>query len=640
MRSERVFQGLQQGHETAENIKYRAHDITQGLTKSRDSMRSHVAQLSAARLTLAAPPLAQAIDSALAVRPRAFTQEHETRMQRRDAHNEQKFRHLEQVFAVIQSSTNSRGADAHDLQDVGFTSTASSTSRLMKESCGMSCRCKCHNRHTGSSFIFGLSAFKSTFGSFSLVFTGKLRNSCIPSCKSRQPRRLRVTYTYPTWLFHAAVSLSYTDQNSPELILRVINRVPPSTVTSISNIFAYIQRGEIDNVKRALHNKEASILDVSGLNGQSLLTNALSGMKFELAQLLVREGADPLQADDFAMAPIEQAAQLIFTSRYLSQPSRSILDDIFPMDLVIEACVLTDLHKVVMKMTSLDVREYLSLKSHEVNVGDIHNRTPLFYAAASGDEFAVQSLLDAGALPNVSSSSNSGTPLHVACRNRHFGVVQRLIDGGADVNAGKRDGAAPLQMVCCSAYSKHNRQEEELDAINIAATLVRHGANMDTCANDCRATALDHASAYNLANLVEFLVDAGADLNHRDWEGTNALGNAICWNALDSISILLRKGADYRNVEDNGQGVLHLLGTAASAETMEIFIEAGASGLDINLQDNDGKTPSQLFHARDDLTDEHLEETFERLLSSTSRVVTANDDSDSETGEFFDALEM
>lgn len=466
--------------------------------------------------------------------------------------------------------------------------------------------------------------------------------SCVPSCKSRRSRsrRFQVVYTCPSWLFHASVALSFTDSNGPELVMRILNRVPPDLCTMASGFFSYIRRGDIYNVKRVLCSREASVFDVSDLNGVSVLTSALLTDSIELVPLLLHEGADPLQTDDYGVAAIEHAVEMVYASSYLSASSRNALEDAFPVNLMVESCCLTNLHKVIMGITHLEIVEYLSLTSnYEINLGDIHNRTPLFFASAKGDMRTVQALLNAGALPNIASSSASGMPLHIACRNRHFDVVRILIGAGADIHARTRSGVTPLLSATFRRLSNLDRVKEVTDIIRIIGELLRHGADVNAVSGLTLSAALDFASLYNFAPLVNFLLNEGADINHRDFEGSTALDEAIVWDARDSAKILLRRGGDYRSIDGNGQGTLHLLAMAASAEMMQDFIDINMFGLDVARQDKDGHTPTQLLHRRDGLT-AHIIETFERLLESVSSERSFPDeDGDSEAGEFFDALE-
>lgn len=94
--------------------------------------------------------------------------------------------------------------------------------------------------------------------------------------------------------------------------------------------------------------------------------------------------------------------------------------------------MLSDLHKIVLGIRHIDVREYLQLHRapDDVNVWDIAGYTPLCYAAARGDEVTLQALLDAGAQPEFPHKLKVAKPLHVACQNANLGTVRILIRAG------------------------------------------------------------------------------------------------------------------------------------------------------------------------------------------------------------------
>jgi len=75
----------------------------------------------------------------------------------------------------------------------------------------------------------------------------------------------------------------------------------------------------------------------------------------------------------------------------------------------------------------------------------VYGITPLMEAAGAGEEAMVEALLESGA--DVAPAANDGkTALHLAAQSvRNLAVLQRLIDAGADVNAGQvRLGWTPL----------------------------------------------------------------------------------------------------------------------------------------------------------------------------------------------------
>lgn len=235
------------------------------------------------------------------------------------------------------------------------------------------------------------------------------------------------------------------------------------------------------------------------------------------------------------------------------------------------------------------------------------------------------------------------SPLGIACRGAHLDVVRLLIQAGADVNSRSPDLRTPLFYVCAmSRTSERDKRREAEQLIEICAELLHHGADINAL-DFGGATPLDSASLYNRSLLMDFLLDMGADPDHRDWEGSNSLANTTVYNACDAAAVLLRRGVDYRNIDDSGMGILHYAAMGANVEMMELLAGFGLTGLDVTRQDDNGRSPLQHCISRPDSSD-LLRETFERLLNSVSQAKhVANDDGESDdeffgVGEFHDAL--
>ncbi|KAI1329823.1 ankyrin repeat-containing domain protein [Xylariaceae sp. FL0255] len=129
---------------------------------------------------------------------------------------------------------------------------------------------------------------------------------------------------------------------------------------------------------------------------------------------------------------------------------------------------------------------------------------PLSRAAKDGNKGIVNLLLESGADVNWPSQPNRETALTIAAMEGQLEMVELLLEKGATVDAPRRleRGATALQY---SALKGH---------LHVAKTLVSRGANVNAPpAKDRGVTALEGASMAGRLDMVQFLLDAGAGIN-------------------------------------------------------------------------------------------------------------------------------
>jgi len=118
-----------------------------------------------------------------------------------------------------------------------------------------------------------------------------------------------------------------------------------------------------------------------------------------------------------------------------------------------------------------------------------------------------------------------------------------LLSLGADLNIHDTyDGASPIIKACEYGFN-----------IEFAMTLLRHGANPSDIeigkrreGNSTRYTPLMAAAESGNIDLVELLVNKGANLNYKNEFGRSALNVAITQGKYDVILYLLKNRVDYR----------------------------------------------------------------------------------------------
>lgn len=129
-------------------------------------------------------------------------------------------------------------------------------------------------------------------------------------------------------------------------------------------------------------------------------------------------------------------------------------------------------------------------------------------AAKKGDVAAITAALDAGA--GIDESDGRATPLYLAVRGGHFAVAKLLMERGADVNA----VTTPLLgSALMPALAKRR-----VDLIDL---LLDGGANPNERRN--REAVLHIAVSSGCLDCVKALVEAGADVNAKTKDGKTPL---------------------------------------------------------------------------------------------------------------------
>ena len=168
------------------------------------------------------------------------------------------------------------------------------------------------------------------------------------------------------------------------------------------------------------------------------------------------------------------------------------------------------------------------------------------------------------------------TPLVAAAEYGHLLCVKLLLYFYADVE-GNNTFWTPLFAAVAGGY---------LDIMNC---LVENGADVNARTYD-NCTPLIRASALGDIDVVTFLVEHGANVNLQDKDGETALHYAIRHRRnsyTDVLSCLIKHGAD---VNERSNDYLTPLMLASKYEEMNAATLLVEHGADINLQDRNGET--------------------------------------------------
>ena len=201
------------------------------------------------------------------------------------------------------------------------------------------------------------------------------------------------------------------------------------------------------------------------------------------------------------------------------------------------------------------VREFSAHQAHYV-------RTGLHAAAAAGHLDAVQLLLEHGADPNAREAGDNTYPLHWAAAAGRADIVRALLDAGGDVH-GLGD-AHELDAIGWATGAPSDRREEMLSllvergarhhifsAINVGDLgLIEKVVEENPAALDRRMsrfeggqTPLHFAISRKRYDILDLLIDLGADLEAKDMAGQTALAMAMLRGDQEAMRRLDAAGA-------------------------------------------------------------------------------------------------
>ena len=279
----------------------------------------------------------------------------------------------------------------------------------------------------------------------------------------------------------------------------------------------------------------------------------------------------------------------------------------------IEDAKYTVIHRIVLGLSSRDLRKELQWHPDLIDAQDVDGQTALSWAAARDDVENVLTLLEHGANPNFR-MGDGVTPLHQAA-SAHASArsMLALLDHGADVTQLSLRGYTAMHLVA-----------GEGNGADYVQPLMEAGIDINV-RSKVGATALAVAANKPYPDSVEALLTSGADPEiplYRD-PFLTPLGLTVRLNRHRNLEILLAAGASYRMVGENGDTILHRVAMGGDHQTMQILTRHALSGIPIDKRNSTGKTAQGIFESRREVSGE-LRQAWERLVDS----VRGNEDVD------------
>jgi len=213
--------------------------------------------------------------------------------------------------------------------------------------------------------------------------------------------------------------------------------------------------------------------------------------------------------------------------------------------------------------------QILQLRGYGVNAKGYFN------AIEAEDLAAIRTFFQAGIDPNLVNEKGE-TPLTFAIGCCKIKTIKALLEK-VDVNRRNKEGNSPLYL----AFRENKREIFDL--------LLESNADVKVPGNNNR-TVLHLAAAYDDVELVQKLIERGADVNAvDDIDGDipliqTCLGN---YRQMEMIKLLLDKGAEINHQGNNKATCLFYVAAAGHTEVVRELLNRGA---DPKIRDSKGKT--------------------------------------------------
>jgi ankyrin repeat protein len=176
---------------------------------------------------------------------------------------------------------------------------------------------------------------------------------------------------------------------------------------------------------------------------------------------------------------------------------------------------------------------------------------------------------------------NGTTPIIKAVEGGFKETIEFLIAEGADLEAKDKDGDSALHTAI------------NWLRVEVVELLIKAGADLTSLAGNGN-TVLTSAVRNRIAdidlpnkkkNIIGILMEAGADVNQKNADGTYTLWHLAEYNSLPIIEKAIKYRADINMCNENGMPLMHHLAVKARGyeEIIDTVIKAGADPLAVNL---------------------------------------------------------
>lgn len=361
-------------------------------------------------------------------------------------------------------------------------------------------------------------------------------------------------------------------------------------------------------------------------DGQTPLHYALFPLRPELAKTLLDLGADAAAADKQGETSLMKA---------IDQGEIDVVRDVLSRPAALRTINTATTHNtretalhMAVRRNRPDIVNLLLDSGSLVNTRNALRQTPLFLAFELTMPAMAELLISRGAdVAKCPADTRTKRHLiHIAAKDEKTPLLKLLLDHGANINARNEDGNTALNLSLdapsgppllknlkalldagASTETPDKWGRRAIDQVNYfrrdplsveaAKMLLERGADPDISPHpDMRSSPLHMATRQEQIELMDMLIQAGADLNSRDrGDMATPLIDAARFNCQTSVNKLLASGANTGAADGEGRTALHMAVFSNHNNIVSALLDAGA---DPNAPDNLGQTPLLLAFKR------------------------------------------
>ncbi|KAF7155420.1 hypothetical protein CNMCM5623_007491 [Aspergillus felis] len=221
-------------------------------------------------------------------------------------------------------------------------------------------------------------------------------------------------------------------------------------------------------------------------------------------------------------------------------------------------------------------------------------------AIKNHDLDTIRCLLSRNVSPN---EPYSDPPLVVAIQHKHLDIIQLLYEhhvhgfmgefNETEIHVAASAGNLPvLEFIWNKLKPRHQHDDflhgADLDGmtpLHCAAAkgsldcvhfLLREGADVNSCPKHGMTPLHYAARSPNAREMIEVLLEAGAQVDAVAWNGENAIFDAVASDDNDAVLALLRAGSSVRLRNRYNETILHTVACSGSISLLQTLVDAGA----------------------------------------------------------------